>query len=137
MGKHHIFISKYEASVFSVAYLLATGFPFSTEDKRAGRVDRDTETTDKGIRRKGNHIDHAFIIFFQGQHHHLLQKYFCLSSNVMFILSSLFCCVVFCLLFLFPCSVFIFIFIFFFSLHSLVVALPDSRKWCHQISGPW
>lgn len=71
--KHHFFCSKYEASVFSVAYLLGNDFPVSTEDKRAGRVDRDTETTDKGIRRKGNHIDHSSIVFFQDLHHHLFQ----------------------------------------------------------------
>ncbi len=48
-------------------------FPVSTEDKRAGRMDRGTEATDKGTRRKGNHIEHSSIIFYQGQNNHLLQ----------------------------------------------------------------
>lgn len=103
-------------------------------------MDRDTETTDKGTGRKGNHKHKSSLIFFLSGQHNLSKSsksiIFCL--NVMFILFFLFCSVVLCCYFiyfwsfvLFPCSVFIFIFVFFFSLYSLVVVLPESKIWSH------
>ncbi len=65
----YIYICFFSALNITFQYLMLaicwpSVFPVSTEDKRAGRMDRDTEATDKRTRRKGNHREHSSIIFY-------------------------------------------------------------------------